>query len=901
MTSAAPELPVGARVVRTYAGRLMPDHPDEFLTGPGRLRPPVRDLAGTVDLLGVAGLLARRAELARLVEDEGVTYGVRDIDGRPPAGEPAGARAGRWRVDPLPVVIAAQEWALLEVGLAERADLLDHLLTDLTGPRRLMREGVIPPEVVLAHAGFVRAADGAAPSGGHRRLVLQACDLARDGDGGWVVLGDRTQAPSGAGYAMQNRRLISRVMPGLYRTTRLERLRTFFHTMRAALQEAAPATAEAPRVVVLTPGPSSETAFDQSFLSTLLGYPLVEGEDLSVRGGRVFQLSLGRDDVVDVVLRRVDAAYADPLELRPDSRLGVPGLVEAARLGNVALANPISAGVLENPGLLPYLPAVARRLLGTDPALPAAQTWWCGEPAARSHVLANLERLVVKPITREAGRLSSFGEHLSAAERERLRRRIEAEPYAWCGQEPVAASTAPVVTRTGLEPRRLVLRTFAVAQGGRYHLMAGGLARVAAESWQRLVTGAAGAVAKDVWVLTADDAAAAGAEPGARDVVALSLLAPLQEAAPALPPRVAENLFWLGRYAERAEDTVRLLRVVDDLADDYTARPGTAGARSLEVLLRAVTAVTDSSTPAMPGFTGRGARDRLAAPRRELVSLVVDGEREGSVAQAVRRVSWAAHAVREQLSMDTWTVLGSLDRVLAELADATLTGAASTGATSTGDTLVSAGDVPLQPALARALEGLLALAGLGAESMVRDTGWYLMDAGRRIERALQVARLLRHTVVRRRSLGVEQLVLESVLTAGESIITHRRRHAGRAEVRGVLDLLLLDRSNPRAVAYQLDRLAEDLGRLPEVDGARSPGLLRAVGARLREADLSARDRRPVTELLDALVAGLEGLAAALGAEHFVHLAAPRAFGVPAMPPADPMSNPMAGPLARGSA
>jgi len=869
VTSAASHLPPeGGRnhVVATYARRLFPGHHDELLTGEGALRGPAGDLAATVDLLGVSGLLARRAELARLVEDEGVTYGVRDVEGTaagatsgPGGPEAAGAaRAGRWRVDPLPVVIAAQEWARVEAGLTQRADLLDRLLADLTGPRRLLREGLIPPEVVLAHGGFVRAADGVPHRG--RRLALQASDLARDADGSWVVLGDRAQAPSGAGYAMQNRRLVSRVMPGLYRGTRLERLRTFFHTMRAALQEAAPATAEAPRVVVLTPGPASETAFDQSFLSTLLGYPLVEGEDLTVRGGRVYQRSLGRDDGVDVVLRRVDAAYADPLELRPDSRLGVPGLLEAARLGNVAVANPLGAGVLENPGLMPYLPAVGRLLLGSDLLLPGAQTWWCGEAASRSHVLANLDRLVIKPVTVHAGRLSAFGEHLSAAERDLVRRRIEAEPYAWCAQDPVSASTAPVVTRTGLEPRRLVLRTFAVAQGGRYHLMAGGLARVAGESWQPLVTGAAGSVAKDVWVLTADDAAAAaGAEPGERDVAALRLLDPVREAAPALPPRVAENLFWLGRYAERAEDTVRLLRVVDDLADDYSARPGTAGARSLEVLLRAVTSVTRSATATSPGFTGRGARALLAAPRAELVPLVVDGDRSGSVAHAVRRASRAAHAVREQLSMDTWTVLGSLDRV-------------------------SAGDVPLQPALARALEGLLALAGLGAESMVRDTGWYLMDAGRRLERALQVARLLQHTVVRRRSLGVEQLVLESVLTAGESIITHRRRHAGRAEVSGVLELLLLERSNPRAVAYQLDRLAEDLARLPDVAGARSPALFREVRARLLEADLGGEvtggRRRGVEALLGALVTSLEALADALEAEHFVHLAAPKAFGIP---------------------
>jgi uncharacterized alpha-E superfamily protein len=417
-----------------------------------------------------------------------------------------------------------------------------------------------------------------------------------------------------------------------------------------------------------------------------------------------------------------------------------------------------------------------------------------------------------------------------------------------------------VVTATGLQARRMVLRTFSVAQGGRYVLLAGGLARVAGTASRRVVSGAAGALAKDVWVLSAEPAALPGArpdaEPGARDVGALLLLSPGQEAQPALPPRVAENLYWLGRYAERAEDTARLLRVVDDLAEDYSTPGGSPGARSLEVVLRALAEVTATGpTPAADG---------QATPRphrAELISLVVDAEREGSLAHAVRRAGGAAHAVREQLSMDTWAVLGTLERTLAELTERVATGS---------------GDVPLQPALARVLEGLLALAGLGAESMVRDTGWHVMDAGRRLERCLQVLNLLRHTVVRPRSAGVEQLVLESVLIAAESVITYRRRTPGRAEVRGVLELLLLDRANPRAVAYQLDRLAEDLARLPGAGGG-STVLLRRATAALRETDL---DAERLEEALAELVDVLSRLSEALEAEHFAHGAPLRPFGTP---------------------
>jgi uncharacterized circularly permuted ATP-grasp superfamily protein len=406
---------------RDWAGEL--PGVDELVTAEDA-RPASADLAATIDLLGVPGLLARRAQTVRLVEDDGVTYGApRGPDGA----DPGRVVPARWRLDPLPVVLDAGQWQQLQTALAQRVELLDLVLTDLYGPRELLRQGVLPVEVVFGHNEFLRVADQIRLPG-PRQLFLAAVDLGRDAAGGWTVIGDRTQAPSGAGYAMENRRIVSKVMPGLYRDTRLERLRAFFHTVRAGLQEVAPATAEAPRVVILTPGPGSETAFDQSFLATLLGYPLVSGEDLVVREGRVFMRALQRLEPVDVVLRRVDAWFSDPLELRPESRLGVPGLLEAARAGTVSVVNTFGSGVLENPGLLPFLDRAAHLLLGEPLRLPSATTWWCGDPASRSHALARLDSLVFKPLSRGVGRPSVFGWELSAARREQLRRRIEAAP-----------------------------------------------------------------------------------------------------------------------------------------------------------------------------------------------------------------------------------------------------------------------------------------------------------------------------------------------------------------------------------------------------------------------------------------------------------------------------------------
>lgn len=851
---------------------------DELVGPDGAVRAASRDLAASVDLLGTAGLLTRRAQVRRLVEDDGVTYGTPDEarDGLRDTARPV----RRWQLDPLPVVLDADEWAALAPGVRQRAELLDAVLTDLYGPRVLLREGVVPAQVVLAHPGFLRVADQVRATVS-RSLFLTATDLGRGPDGVWRVLADRTQAPSGAGYAMENRRVVSRVLPGLYRDTPLERLRAFFHTVRAALQEAAPAGVEAPRVVLLTPGAASETAFDQAFLATLLGYPLVEGQDLTVRDGRVWMRSVGRLEPVDVVLRRVDASWCDPLELRPDSRLGVPGLLEAARSGAVSVVNPLGAGVLENPGLAPFLAAACRVLLGGDPLLESVPTLWLGDDAARRHVLADLDRYVLKPIGRGVGRASVFGWELSEAARDDQRRRVEADPGAWCAQEPLDMSTAPVVTSRGLEARHLVLRTFAVAQGGEYRLMAGGLARVAGRVGSRFVSSSDGALAKDVWVLSPDaTGSGAGAIAGVADSLTLAAPSPLT---PALAPRVAEDLFWLGRYAERAEDTARLLRVVDDLAEDHGRRPETVGGRALAVLLNATTHVTTT----YPGFVALDEGADLEPPHGELLRLVVDAARPGTLGFAVRRTAEVAHGVREQLSLDTWVVLGSIERVVAELSE-------HAAAAAPGD------EPPLQPTLARVLEGLLAFAGLGAESMVRDTGWYFMDLGRRLERGLQLVSVLRAALARSRGAAVDALVLESVLVAGESVITFRRRHAAggaayglapggapggtgggsSAHAAGVLDLLLLDRTNPRSLVYQLERAEADLRHLP--DPPRNAVLdtgLRAVAARLREADPAALAatgpdgaRTALTDLLDALLREVAALSRAVEQAHFVHAA-----------------------------
>jgi uncharacterized circularly permuted ATP-grasp superfamily protein/uncharacterized alpha-E superfamily protein len=838
------------RLLASY--RPLPGTVDELLDDGGDVRTHWARIGHALDELGLDELVRRRREAARLLDDDGVTYNVYE-DG---PGAPA-----PWRLDPLPVLVSSDEWATIERGVIQRAELLNLVLTDLYGPRELLRRGVLPPELVYAHPGFVRACDQIRIPG-PAQLFTSAFDLAREPGGECRVLADRTQAPSGAGYALENRVVVSRIFPSLYRDAEVHRLAPFFRALRGSLQAVAPRPDDEARIVVMSPGPWSETAFEHAYLASYLGYSLVEGADLTVRDGKVWLRSLGRLERVDVILRRVDAWYCDPLELRPDSHLGVPGLVEAARLGNVTVVNTLGSGVLENPGLLPFLPKLSEHLLGQQLRLPSVDTWWCGDETSRRHVLAHLDRLVVKPTARNGtGPAAIFGAALTARERDDLARAIEARPHLWVGQDPIALASAPTLTDNGLEARRALLRAFTVARADSYAAMPGGLTRVAPTRGDSVVSNQAGALSKDTWVLASEPEPLTGfwLQGGPRTTAV--------EPAGSMSARAAENLFWLGRYAERAEDVVRLLRAVHDRRTEFEHGLSPAGLSCLRALLVALTHVTTT----YPGFVGDGAGERLAAPGSELRALEIDEHRPGTLAHSLRRMLDAAHAVRDQLSGDTWIVIGSLDRSIPRR------GGVAVERRRGG-----------QNSLSNVMTGLLALTGLGAESMVRDPGWHFMDAGRRIERAIQLAALLRATVTTERDTATDSLLLESVLTAAESIITYRRRYRSHAQIETVLDLLMLDDDNPRSLAYQLDRLAEDLADLP---GGATRGrlgdaqrLVLEATTTLRLADtaaLATTGADGTRHDLDAFLAGTIELmckaADAVDGTHFSHLLPQRAL------------------------
>lgn len=757
---------------------------DELTEPDGTVRPGWSSVQRLVEL-GADEILRARSEVSRLLDDHGVTYTpspsgsvslVDDWDGRGAMSSPTS-----WRLDAVPLVIDAREWSALEAGLSQRARLYDLVLADLYGERRLLAEGLLPTAAIFDHDEYLRPLIGAGVSA----MVLAGVDLGRAADGRWLALSDRTQAPSGMGYAMQNRRVLSRVLPDLFHESSLARLTPFFTNLRSALISAAPKQVEDPRVVVLSPGPHSETAYDQAFLASLLGFPLVEGTDLTVREGRVWMRVLDKLEEVDVILRRVDSAWCDPLELRSGSQLGATGLVECVRRGSVSIVNPLGSGILENPALLPFLPRLSETLLGEELLLPSVETWWCAEPAALSHVSAHISDLVIRSISRNGGRSVRAGA-LPAAQRERLLSQIVAAPNRFVAQELLDLSVAPAATSNGIVPRSVVLRTFTVADGEAYRPMVGGLASTSDPSAGQggvLVTPSTSGASKDVWVVSREARPRGlGAGPDA------DLLRPRRvvAASAAMVPRVLDDLYWLGRYAERAEDLLRLILATSALAPDRHLDEAT---REAYPIARA--AITHLSRT-YPGFLGEE-----QPTGTELRSVVLDSDRVGTVAYSLLRLSGAAQGVRDQLSDDIWMVLARIERDRLDLA-------------ASGHRSWTA----IQLGAERMLTGLLALSGIASENMVRDPGWYLLDSGRGLERALQVLRLIEVSVCTAHDPAVERLTIDTVLTASESIVTYRRRQRGLARVDSLVDLLVVDADNPRSVAYQLHRVREDLLRIP---------------------------------------------------------------------------------------
>jgi uncharacterized circularly permuted ATP-grasp superfamily protein/uncharacterized alpha-E superfamily protein len=785
---------------------------DELTDGQGEMRAHWRPLIDRLRADGTPDAVRRSLELTRrLIVENGVTYNV--------YADPQGADRP-WGLDPLPFVLPASEWQAIEAGVAQRARLLNALLADIYGPQRLLAEGHIPAELPFGHPNYLWPCQGLKPVGG-AWLHTYAADLARGPDGRWWLLADRTQAPSGAGYALENREILEQVHPEALGDMGVRPVRGFFGHLRELLLGATqPSGAEAPLAVILTPGPYNETYFEHAFLARQLGMPLVEGHDLTVRADTVYLKTLGGLRRVSSILRRLDDDFCDPLELRGDSALGVPGLLGALRAGRVMVSNALGSGVIESAAWLGFLPPIAERLIGERLTLPEVATWWLGEKPALEYVLANLDRLVIKPTYPNQRFEPMFGSEFTGRAREILVERLRNRPYAYVAQEHVRLSQAPVWKTTALNPqaaraeltsRALTIRVYAVNTPGGFRVLPGGLARVANEAAADVVSTQRGGGAKDIWVLAPEPGRGAREEPDAAE----------QSGAPAsyqrqdhIPSRLVENLYWLGRYAVRAENNARLLL-------------RTLGARSdarvwhhAVEICRALGAVS---------------------PEQQVFDALRSREAQGLQAD-VRHLAWCASQARNRLSARYWRGVVGLQRQMQE--------AMATRGSS-------------RETYERVLLSLAALTGFSEEDMMHDEGWRLMRLGRRLERMQFVANILQRQLLGKHATRAE--TVEWLLDVCDSMPIYRARFLGVARLSQMLNLLLYDDGHPMALVFlrrSIDRDLDALGRGLQGERERGmpdvPTLPQGAAGLLDDAGAAGEDTR------GTLAAALAELSAATG-------------------------------------
>ncbi|MDU9392616.1 circularly permuted type 2 ATP-grasp protein [Pseudomonas sp. zfem002] len=796
----------------------------EMLAVDGRVRPHWRELLAHLQRSGAQQLSQRQSLLNRQLRENGVTYNIyADPDG---ADRP-------WELDLLPQVIPAAEWAELARGIAQRARLLNALLADIYGPQRLIGEGLLPAELIFGHNNFLWPCQGLqVPE--QTWLHLYAADLARGPDGRWWVTADRTQAPSGAGYALENRTVVSRAFPELYRDLHVQHLAGFFRTLQQSLARLAPSGRETPLVVLLTPGRFNESWFEHLFLARQLGYPLVEGSDLTVRDGTVYLKTLGGLRRVHAILRRLDDDFCDPLELRTDSALGVPGLLDAVRQGRVLVANALGSGVLESPGLPGFLPAISRRLLGEELILPSIASWWCGEPAALEQALEKMPDLLFKPAFPSQSFQPLLGRDLDAAQRQALTARLRARPYAYVAQELAQLSQAPVWQGDGLKDRPVGMRVYAVASADGWRVLPGGLTRVAAQADAEVVSMQRGGASKDTWVL--GEHAARGEQWQASRRLGV---ADLVRADPYLPSRVVENLFWFGRYCERCDASARLLRILLGRYLDGDSP------QALDAALRLAEELS-----LLPTEGSLDTRLRMA---------LLDPAWSFSLRASLQRLQWAAGQVRGKLSRENWQALSELQREAQRLDD------------------LSADFSELLDFLDRLILSLAALSGFALDDMTRDEGWRFLLTGRRIERLHALSSSLAGFL--RGPAASDQAGLEWLLELANSSITYRSRYLAVAQLVPVLDLLLLDEQNPHGVLFQLRSLLRSLERLQSP----AENELLGLAERLRHFDLRSLEHllfgeASLSAVLDGLAAmleqiaeGAEAAAQRLALRHFAHV------------------------------
>lgn len=859
MRNPAPNKTVLTDLLDQYQAGRQADVYDDLINSDGQIRARWKTLTGEFNELGLAGFQQLTWEAQTLLYENGVTFN---------AYEDAVHKMRSWQLDPIPYVITPQSWDILEQGLQQRARLLEKLVEDLYGERSVIRDGILPPELVFSHPGWLFSAADSGSVSPAPKVLFQGMDVMRDYQGQWRVLGDWTQAVSGVGYALENRVILARALSRLYRDAPLNRLAGFLQNFHRCLSELAPSRRDNPNIVLLTPGPGSSGYFEHAWLANYMNFSLVEGDDLVVRDGQVAMRTLGGLKPVDVIVRQITDPWCDPLELRGDSLLGVPGLMQAARRGEVAIANGLGVGILEHPALAAFLPALCRHLLGEPLKLAGRPLLWCGQPQACDAVLGDLKLWQIRDV-REP-QIGIQPDQLSDSDFEQLRQTIADAPHCFVAEQPIISASSPSYDpdKNAITPQPVCLRFFALAEPGtpeeanaprQHRIMPGGLAWVA-EPGNTVMDSE---IVKDVWVLSPVVQPHISLLQRAHEPIVVT-----RDGAD-LPSRVAENLFWLGRYGERLDNRSRLLReslgcLVEEgqwrLAD--TILPDLFSALNLPL-----PAGLDPNLEPVPEATEAGqisTADQFAQLRAALLDVL----------RADTDLPWLFHsllhngrAVRDHLGDDAWRTLNSLRQKVQQLPQIQGANAA-------------------QHSLEEIITLLAALFGLCNETMPHHYGWRFMDIGRITDRCIASLELLRLTMINAQNPGPD--LWEHVLSATDNLTVYRRRYRSQLYPAAILDLLLFDETNPRSVGYMLGRLQRQIEQLPHPEEntpfrSRETRLIIQATSQLHLVDLdsladleqSSSAQQALADLLNALATPLYQLSDAVANSYFSHAEKPK--------------------------
>ena len=747
---------------------------DEMFDTQCNVRPHWNEIKNGLDNAGIKQLEQKQTEIDWRLEDNGVTYNIYN--------DPEGNNR-RWNLDPIPLVLTSTEWEEISKGLKQRAKLLNLIFKDLYTEQRLIKEGIVPAEIIFAHKSFIPEVFNF-ENKDYYSMRFYATDISRGPNGKFWVINDRTQSPSGLGYAIENRLTMNSISNDLYPNIEILKMAKFIEGFKDMLKSLSSSNHENPLIALLTPGPLNETYFEHSYISSFLDLTLVQGEDLLVKNNQLWLKNLNGLRKVDTLIRRVDSQYCDPLELKNNSQLGVAGLVNVIRKDNLSMINPIGIGILENIGLNPFMKNIAKFLLNEELILPQIATWWCGQKKELDFVLANIKNLIIKKIDRTDNIEVYFANDLNEEELNILIEKIQNNPHYYVGQEIIDFSTTPSFTKGKVEPRNTVIRAFSYLHEEKYHVMPGGLIRVSPSKDSLVVSNQKGGTSKDLWILGKDDDFSGNSIFKNRSFIDSRL--------ENISTKRAENLFWLGRYLTRSITTARMIRFnLKSMLNLNRYDDHTNSKQTNKILNNALTHLTMS----YPGFLD----DKTATlPMKEIISLIRDKNRAGTLSFSITMLSDLNASVKNLLTMEAWRIYEKMQKEWNNYNKKDI---------STNKEHINELD--------KLLIYLMAYKELIDESIFKEQGLILFDIGSKIEVSQLLISKLRSLLTLKLDKLIEYDVLDSMLNSYESYNSYRAYYKSSLALENVLDFLVFNTKYPKALIYIINQLLADLKELPK--------------------------------------------------------------------------------------